>query len=214
MNKCSNMKHQGTVKIETKRLILREFMISDTEASYKNWTSDTKITEFLRWQAHENLTVTENVINSWIENYKNKDFYQWAIELKEIEEVIGTISVVKMDEKVNMMHIGYCIGSKWWNNSYTTEAFQAIIKFLFNEVKVNRIESWYDPNNPSSGRVMQKCGLHYEGTLKQSDWSNQGIVDACVYAIIKSEEEISRGGKLLDAETALKSLREKYFGQV
>ena len=63
----------------------------------------------------------------------------------------------------------------------------AIISFFFEEVKVNRIESQHDPNNPNSGKVMLKCGLTYEGTLRQADWSNKGIVDACMYSFLASD---------------------------
>ncbi len=181
------MEHKGTVRIETKRLILRRFTENDFEPSFKNWTSDKTVTEFLRWEAHENIDVTRDVIGSWLESYKELSFYQWAIELKEISEVIGTISVVDMNEKIDMLHIGYCLGSKWWNKGYCTEAFEAVIKYFFEDVKVNRIESIYDPNNPSSGKVMQKCGLIYEGTLRQADWNNKGIVDANLYSILSKE---------------------------
>ena len=60
------------------------------------------------------------------------------------------------------------------------------------EVGVNRIESQHDPNNPNSGLVMKKCGLKYEGTLRQADWSNKGIVDACMYSLLKAEWDIER----------------------
>lgn len=49
------------------------------------------------------------------------------------------------------------------------------------------IESQHDPNNPNSGKVMKKCGLTYEGTLRKADWSNKGIVDACMYGLLKEE---------------------------
>ena len=63
----------------------------------------------------------------------------------------------------------------------------AIIPFFFETVGVKRIESQHDPENPNSGKVMQKCGLKYEGTLRQADWSNKGIVDACMYSILATE---------------------------
>ena len=44
-----------------------------------------------------------------------------------------------------------------------------------------------DPHNPNSGRVMTKCGLKYEGTMRQSDVNNQGICDAAYYAILAEE---------------------------
>lgn len=77
-------------------------------------------------------------------------------------------------------------------NKNDAEAFNAIIQFFFEEVGVNRIESQHDPNNPNSGKVMQKCGLRYEGTLRQADWSNKGVVDACMYSLLKSEWECER----------------------
>ena len=56
--------------------------------------------------------------------------------------------------------------------------------FFFDEVGVNRVESRHDPNNPNSGAVMRKCGMTFEGTLRQSDWNNQGICDASWYALL------------------------------
>lgn len=106
---------------------------------------------------------------------------------KALGEPIGTISVVELDERTEKVHIGYCIGSKWWHSGYTSEAFSAIIPFFFETVKVNRIESQHDPENPHSGNVMKKCGLLYEGTLRKADWSNRGIVDACMYGMLASD---------------------------
>ncbi len=186
------MEHKGTKTIETKRLVLRQFQKNDAEAMFKNWESDSKVTEFLRWKTAISIKEAEQVLEEWVRGYEALDFYQWAIVLKEIGEPIGSISVVGKNEKLDMVHIGYCIGSKWWHQGITSEAFQAIIPFFFEEIGVNRIESQHDPNNPNSGLVMKKCGLKYEGTLRQADWSNRGIVDACMYSLLKSEWKVER----------------------
>lgn len=183
------MEHKGTKRIETERLILRPFVPDDLDAMYENWTSDERVTEFLRWPTHKNKEASRSILNTWIESYSLPDFYQWAILPKDLGDPIGTISVVDKNEKLDIMHIGYCIGSRWWHRGYTSEAFSAIIPFLFLEVGVNRIESQHDPNNPNSGKVMKKCGLKYEGTLRQADFSNKGIVDACMYSLLRSEWE-------------------------
>lgn len=182
------MIHKGTIEIETKRLLLRQFKENDISAAFINWTSDEKVTEFLRWPTHKSVETTECILKEWINSYKNNDFYQWAIIIKEIsDEPIGTISVVDKNEKLDIVHIGYCIGSKWWNQGITSEAFSGIIPFLFDEIKVNRIESQHDPNNPNSGKVMLKCGLKHEGTMRQADFSNKGIVDASMYSLLSNE---------------------------
>ncbi len=181
------MEHKGTQIITTERLLLRQFNKNDSEAMFRNWQSDSKVTEFLRWKTAKDISEAERVIHEWIQRYEHRDFYQWAIVLKEIGEPIGSISVVGKNENLGIVHIGYCIGSKWWHQGITSEAFKAIIPFFFEEVGVNRIESQHDPNNPNSGKVMKKCGLKYEGTLRQADWSNRGVVDACMYSLLKSE---------------------------
>lgn len=181
------MEHKGTVRLESKRIILRPFTKEDYESVYKNFESDSLMTKYLRWKAAEKPEKAVEVVNEWIENYKNKDFYQWAIVPREIGEAIGTISVVEMNEQIGKVHIGYCIGTKWWHQGYTSEALATTIPFFFEQVKVNRIESQHDPNNPNSGKVMQKCGMKYEGTLRQNDWNNQGIVDAAMYGLLKSD---------------------------
>lgn len=182
------MNHSGTVRLETDRLILRKFTEKDIEPAFRNWTSDEKVTEFLTWPVHSSVEVTGGIIKEWIAGYESKDFYQWAIVPKDNnDEPIGTISVVSKKDDLDIVHIGYCIGSKWWCRGITSEAFSGIIPFLFETVGVNRIESRHDPKNPNSGKVMMKCGLQYEGTLRQSDRNNYGVVDASWYGLLRSE---------------------------
>ena len=88
-----------------------------------------------------------------------KDFYQWAITLKENgEEPIGSISVVSKDDSIEMVHIGYCIGRKWWHRGVTSEALKEVIRFFMEDVQVNRVESRHDPRNANSGKVMKNAG--------------------------------------------------------
>lgn len=182
------MNHCGTKRLETDRLILRQYTVEDAQAMFENWASDEKVTEFLMWKPHANCEVSIDILEDWIKHYSEDNYYNWAIVLKENgDEPIGNIAVVNMDEETSMVHIGYCIGRKWWHKGITSEALKTVMDFLFDEVNVNRIESRHDPRNPHSGDVMKKCGMKYEGTLRSADWNNRGICDACYYALLKSE---------------------------
>ncbi len=181
------MKHLGTKEIHTDRLILRRFKHSDANSAFNNWCNDDMVTKYLTWPTHSGVDVTESVLNEWIKSYENDNFYQWAIALKGSDEPVGSISIVGIKENVNSVDIGYCIGAKWWNKGITSEALSALLSFAFNEMKVNRVEARHDSNNPNSGKVMIKCGLKYEGILRQSDYNNQGIIDAVYYSILASE---------------------------
>lgn len=183
------MEHKGTITLETERLILRRFTADDAEAAFKNWTSSDNITKFLRWETHCDISETRGYINFLLENYAKPCAYEWAIVLKDLGEPIGSMGAVALNEKAQSVEIGYCIGENWWRCGYTSEALAAVIKFFFEEVGVNRVYSEHDPRNPNSGRVMEKCGMKYEGTLRQADWNNSGICDTKIYGILKDEYE-------------------------
>lgn len=182
------MNKSGTQTLQTNRLILRQFQIQDASQMYDNWAKDEQVTKYLTWPAHSSIETTQKVLKMWIHQYKNLNYYQWAIELKETHEIIGSIGVTnEMDERLQCAHIGYCIGTKWWHQGYTSEALQEVIHFLFEEVDVVRIESKHNKENIHSGQVMKKCGMKYEGCLRQSDIDNQGFYDACFYGMIKGD---------------------------
>ncbi len=189
------MNHLGTKQLETQRLILRRFELSDAEAMFRNWARDDEVTRFLMWPSHKDIGVSEIILKEWIAKYDDKKFYQWAIVPKSNpdgstgSEPIGSISIVDMDEKSGLVHVGYCIGRKWWHQGITSEALSELLSFFFKEVGVNRIEARHDPRNPNSGKVMTKCGLRYEGTIKQGDWNNQGVCDYSIYGLVREDYE-------------------------
>ena len=182
------MRHCGTEKLETDRLILRQFTIDDANAMYNNWANDPEVTKYLMWPHHTNVEVSKNVLLDWIYHYKEEDYYQWAIVLKDNgNEPIGSMSVVHKDDRIEMVHIGYCIGKKWWKQGITSEALSVLLKFFFKKVGINRVELRHDPRNIYSGKVMLKCGLRYEGTCREADWNNQGKCDCMLYALLAKD---------------------------
>lgn len=181
------MKHKGTKIIETKRLRLRPFTMADVDPVYHNWASDSEVTRYLTWPTHDSEQVTEMVISDWISQYDNLESYQWAIELKEIQEPIGSIGVVKFDSDIASVDVGYCMSKAWWGKEIMPEALRAVIAFFFEEVGMNRVAARHDRNNPKSGRVMEKAGMTYEGVQRMGGRNNQGIVDEVWYSILRSE---------------------------
>jgi ribosomal-protein-alanine N-acetyltransferase len=181
------MTHRGTVRLETDRLILRRHVEADVPDMFRHWTNDPEVTKYLTWQPHGDIAVTREYMQARLDNYAKEDFYSWALELKATGQVIGNISVVYQQEDIQSVIIGYAMGRAWWNRGYMTEALRAVIKFFFEEVGVNRVEARHDPRNVGSGRVMQKAGMLYEGTLRQAHTNNQGLCDEACYAILARE---------------------------
>lgn len=189
------MKHIGTKKIETERLILRRVTSEDAQAMYRNWASDPEVTKYLTWPTYTDPEDARSILKIWEKDYEKADFYLWAIVPGDLGEPIGTISVVEMNESAQWLEIGYCIGRNWWHRGYVSEALKALIAFFFEEVGVGRIQARHDPRNIHSGAVMRKCGMTCEGILRRADRNNQGICDAAIYSILR--EEYDRKNHLL-----------------
>lgn len=181
--------HKGTQTLETSRLTLRRVRRSDATSMFRNWASDPEVTKFLTWSPYENEESVYPILEQWTQEYIKPEFYLWMIVLKEIDEPVGTISVVRHRDEIAQAEIGYCLGRNWWHTGIMSEALAAVIRFLFTDVGMNRIEAKHDFNNPHSGGVMKKCGMRYEGTKRASDRNNQGIIDTVHYAILKSDYE-------------------------
>lgn len=160
------MKNIGTIKLETERLILRKITINDAEQAFENWTNDPKTTRYLSWNPHKKIEVTKKVFLDWISQYNSKTFYQWVVEIKSTKQIIGTIGVINKEIEYKTAEVGYCYGSKFWNNGYGTEALKCVINFLINDVGFELIEAKHMSSNPASGKIMEKAGMKYETTLK------------------------------------------------
>jgi len=161
------MLNVGTQTLETERLILRKFELSDAELVYKNWTSDPLVTKHLSWDVHKSLDDTIKYVNYICELYNKEYCFDWIVVLKETNEPIGEISSVKTSKKHSLIELGYCYGSKYWNKGYATEVLQIVIKYLRETAKVEKITACHLSINPASGKVMKKAGMIYDATLKE-----------------------------------------------
>ncbi len=181
------MNKTGTQKIETTRLILRQFRMEDAEDMFHNWASDPEVTRFLTWPPHENIGVTREVLKYWISQYEDGCHFSWAIEWRETGSVIGSIAAVRVDEDRQSAEIGYCLSRAFWGRGIMAEALKAVMDYLFDTVGLNRVAACHDPNNPHSGRVMQKAGMRWEGVLRGAGKNNQGICDVVWYALLRGD---------------------------
>lgn len=185
------MNHKGTTTLETERLVLRRFIKDDLEQIFRNCWSDFEIWKWTNYDPMNSiddvLTLNNIFTDYWFSNYEKSDYYNWAIQLKSINEVIGRIRGIagnRMDERIGQIELAYELGRKWWNQGLMTEAVRRVIKYFFKEINYNRIYAAYAHENPASGRVMQKCGMIYEGTMRQAIKQNNGLFDKVNYAIL------------------------------
>lgn len=181
------MEHKGTARLETERLILRRFTVEDAQDMFDNWAHDPEVAKYVTWAPHPDAAATKELLTLWSAQAEEMDTYNWCIVWKQSGEAIGNISVVRLHERAETAEIGYCLSARFWGQGIMTEAFRAVIAYLFTCVGVNRIEARHDTRNPASGRVMEKCGMTKEGVLRQRERNNAGRCDLAIYSILREE---------------------------
>ena len=123
----------GTKTIQTERLLLRPFQLEDATSIFKNWSSDAEVTHYLTWPPHESVLTTKESIKRWVDGYQNPLQFKWAIVFN--NEVVGSIDVVHLEEKLDAVEIGYALSRKCWGKGIMTEALIAVIYYLLEETK-------------------------------------------------------------------------------
>jgi len=183
------MNHLGTKTLENNTLLLRRFRVEDAQAMYDNWANDPEVVRFMPYDVCNTIEETRNVINEWVKYFTETapNSAVFAIVLKDGEEIIGTIDFAEDDKEARSAEVGYQLGKLWWGNGYAAEALQAVIKYAFEVVGLNRLWASYDSRNVNSGKVLQKAKMLYEGTLRQNKVRNGELADSVRYAILAED---------------------------
>jgi len=182
------LSHKGTVRIETPRLILRQFTPDDAPDVFHGWMSDPAVSRFMTWLPHRELFETETLLDAWCSLYNDPRVYNWALVLRENLRVIGNVSVTDRSDRHENCELGYCLAPACWGQGLMPEAVRAVITYLFRDVGYHRIVARHRRDNPASGRVMQKCGMQFEGTARGAYHTREGdFSDLDTYAVISTD---------------------------
>ncbi|MCL2202791.1 MAG: GNAT family N-acetyltransferase [Defluviitaleaceae bacterium] len=187
----------GEKYMQTKRLTLRPFDISDAEAMYKNWAQDPDIIRFYTHKTCESVEAVREWIINWAKYFtaleeKGWDYGSYAIVQTSEGEVIGTIDYAESDREIRAAEVGYMLGKPWRGKGYMTEALRAVLAHCFDTVGLNRVWANYNALNTASGKVLANAGMTYEGLRRQCTMNNDEIQDREQYAMLREDWDIQK----------------------
>ena len=185
------------MKLETERLILRDFIKEDWHAVLA-YQLDPLYLRYNSWTERTPDAVQAFV--GWFMNHQGQDpriKFQLAVVLKSNNQLIGNCGV-RMDKVDDVeADIGYELNPKYWNYGYATEAAHAIVDFGFRHLGVHRI--WADcvADNVRSAHVLEKLGMKLEGRLREKVYFKGRWWDALIYATLVDEWEMHKQTHLI-----------------
>ena len=150
------------VIVETERLVLRHFDISDCEAMNRVF-GDADVMRF------GDGVQTAQWVHDWLcrclENYQQKSgIGPWAMVEKSGPETIGYCGLFYFSDVCGQpeTEIGYRLARRFWGRGYATEAVLAVRDYAFKSLHMPRLIAMIDPENVASIRVAEKAGMQYE----------------------------------------------------
>lgn len=151
--------------LETPRLRLRKMMPADSGDMYA-YACRGDVTEYLLWDPHPSPAYTKAYLTHLQRQYAGGCFFDWAVVLREENKMIGTCGFARLDDANNSGEIGYVFHPDYWGRGLASEAVRMVLKYGFLSLKLQRIEARCMEENERSLQVMKRCGMQYEGTLR------------------------------------------------
>jgi ribosomal-protein-alanine N-acetyltransferase len=168
--------------------------LDDAEGMFA-YASDPEVTRYVLWDIHRSIEDCESFLRSAMEGYERGDFGGWAVVLKDSGAFVGTCG---LDAGYAPEHarakLGYVLSREHWGKGFMSEAVRAVIRFGFVRIiRLKRIQARCIAKNVASARAMEKAGMTYEGTLRESEFIKGAYQNMKLYSILRREYRLSTG---------------------
>ena len=175
------MKYQ---KIETERLILRNFNSKDIDFIFSHF-KDQYISQYLYDnEPPKNLEEAQGILD-WCMNL-NSNHIRWCIVLKENMKPIGTLGFHRFDKGNNSAEIGYDLSKHYIKMGIMTEALKSIMEYGYKEFGLHRIHASVAIENLSSNKLLERNGFQLEGVLRDQYFYKGKYYDHNLWAMSTS----------------------------
>ncbi|MCC2520544.1 GNAT family N-acetyltransferase [Vibrio coralliilyticus] len=146
--------------IETNRLVLRPFRLSDSErvAHLAGEKVIAEMTANIPHPYESNMAV--EWIKTHIHHFTEKTAVVFAITIKGCDDIIGAVSLPTLKEGVGIL--GYWLGTPYWGKGIAFEASQALIDYAKQHLNLVEIEVQHLVHNQRSKSVIEKLGIEYQ----------------------------------------------------
>lgn len=142
--------------IETARLQLRPCQLEDLSQVHSLWR-DEAVRRFLFDERQISLEEARSFIQASLETFEQEGYGLWLVMRPNCDQLIGFAGGLRSDG--NCPNLVFGIHPDFWGQGYATEAAGAVLRYLIEVLKFDRIQADVDRPNLASIRVLEKLGM-------------------------------------------------------
>ncbi|MDX2082789.1 MAG: GNAT family protein [Rickettsiales bacterium] len=172
--------------IDLGNYILREKRSEDAADFFRYYT-DPEVNKFILCEMPRDLEEARREINYWRNVFYQNDGIYFAIARKDNDQLIGSIGLTSLNSYHNRIELSYDLAKEYWRQGICSSAIKAVVKYGFEELKVNRIEAFTALKNIPSKNLLLKCGFSLEGNLRQHRYHRGSYVDVFIFSLLRAD---------------------------
>lgn len=160
------------VPIETERLIIRPFVMSDAPALFE-LDKDEKVMQYVGMKPLQTVNQTEEAIQSILFQYEKFNVGRMATIHKESGRLIGWSGLKFNQEEVNQhrdfYELGYRFLPEFWGKGFATESAKPFIDIAFEHYQAEDLYAYARIENTASIHVLTKLAFKIENEFMEPD---------------------------------------------
>jgi len=157
--------------LETERLTLRELNLEDAKAIFGLRTNK-EVNEFIDRKTPNNLSEARAFIDLISNLTLNNEGVFWVIESKNNHQLIGTIGLRNFEDEEDYAEIGYELDPNYHQKGFMSEAFEAVLKFGFENLELKTIEAFTHQDNTASIALLEKQKFVLDPEKREEGFEN------------------------------------------
>jgi len=170
-------------ELKTNRLVLRQMLDSDAEALFK-FRSDPRVMRYFGRPLMQVVAEAEKFVTEIQGMFDRNEGVQWAISLLDDPQMIGSITIWKIDKTNHRGEIGYMLGPDFQGNGLMTEAIHAMLAYAFGTLHLHSLEANVNPDNAASIKLLERNGFVREAYFRENFYFEGNFEDSAIYSLI------------------------------
>ena len=111
----------------------------------------------------------------------------FALNLVWHGKIVGSIGFHNLDLNNKSAHVGYWLAKEAQGKGLVTRCCRVLIDYLFDELKLNRVQINCNVENVKSRAIPERLGFELEGIHRQVEFFDNRFGDWAVYAMLKQD---------------------------
>jgi RimJ/RimL family protein N-acetyltransferase len=176
------------MEIHGDAIVLRELSPADAAAAFV-WAGDRRFFEYMTVEPVASVEEEAALLREWEAEARlvPRRQYRLGIVERDTSTLVGIVRLGIVNPEQREADLGYGLRHDRWGRGITVVAAGLLLDVAFADLGLHRVFAYHDPANRASGRVMEKLGMTYEGTLRENMLGRDGWRDSAVWAVLEDE---------------------------